>query len=340
MYYKVRLLASILYELSIALVKLPGLLFSGWLEPGLLSRRTLRTSSRPSKSRAIHNAEVKEVSRQVRQAYVAQKQIVLYRKPGHGHSARSAEYKRGHYGVDVAKLDSILAIDVAGQTTTVQAGISYEALCAKTLEHGLLPVVVPEFKRITVGGAIQGIGIESSSWKNGAVDEGVVEATLILGDGSITSSTEVPDLWSNVPGSNGSLALVVAATIRLRKAEEFVRIRYQLFVDLPDFLEALNTKDNIQTSPRWATQSLSFPLGPLHADIGLPLAFMTMTEQNLLIKQAAIMEDLEQGTEELIQEYHEDDSHLLALQQGLRVRRILMYPDGRLHREIRMGLNE
>ncbi|CCG84538.1 protein of unknown function [Taphrina deformans PYCC 5710] len=222
--YKFRLVASILYELSVALVKLPGLLFSGW--PLL-------------KSTTVHEKEIAEVARQVKEAYVNKKQIVLHRKPGHGHSARSSEYKRGHYGVDVAKLDSILVIEAENQTVTVQAGVSFETLCAATLEYGLLPVVVPEFKRITVGGAIQGIGIESSSWKNGAVDEGVIEATLILGDGTIVSSEEVPDLWSHVPGSNGSLALVVAATLRLRAASKFIRVQYRLFDGLPDFLEVL-----------------------------------------------------------------------------------------------------
>lgn len=37
--------------------------------------------------------------------------------------------------------------------------VSMEALCEITLEYGLLPKVVPEFRKITVGGAINGCGV-------------------------------------------------------------------------------------------------------------------------------------------------------------------------------------
>ena len=60
---------------------------------------------------------------------------------------------------------------------------TYEELADETLKYGLLPTVVPQLKTITIGGAISGIGIESSSFKYGLVHETVEEMEILLGDG-------------------------------------------------------------------------------------------------------------------------------------------------------------
>jgi FAD/FMN-containing dehydrogenase len=50
---------------------------------------------------------------------------------------------------------------------------TYEDLVAATLPHGLMPLVVPQLKTITLGGAVTGLGIESSSFRNGLPHESV-----------------------------------------------------------------------------------------------------------------------------------------------------------------------
>ena len=44
---------------------------------------------------------------------------------------------------------------------------TYEDLVDATLPHGLMPLVVPQLKTITLGGAVTGLGIESTSFRNG-----------------------------------------------------------------------------------------------------------------------------------------------------------------------------
>ena len=41
--------------------------------------------------------------------------------------------------------------------------IPYEDLVRECLAHGVMPTVVPQLKTITLGGAVAGVGIESSS---------------------------------------------------------------------------------------------------------------------------------------------------------------------------------
>ena len=54
-----------------------------------------------------------------------------------------------------------------------------------TLVHGLMPSVVPQLKTITIGGAVTGLGIESSSFRNGLPHESVREIEVLTGDGEV-----------------------------------------------------------------------------------------------------------------------------------------------------------
>ena len=72
-------------------------------------------------------------------------------------------------------------------TADVEGMITYEALVDETLRYGLLPAVVPQFKTITVGGAVSGLGIESSSFKYGLVHETVEEMEILTGTGAIVT---------------------------------------------------------------------------------------------------------------------------------------------------------
>ena len=54
-----------------------------------------------------------------------------------------------------------------------------------------MPLVVPQLKTITLGGAVTGLGIESTSFRNGLPHESVRELEVLTGDGE--SSSRGPD---------------------------------------------------------------------------------------------------------------------------------------------------
>lgn len=88
-------------------------------------------------------------------------------------------------GLDASGLDQVLSVDPVARTADVQAMTTYEQLVDATLAHGLMPLVVPQLKTITIGGAVTGLGIESSSFRNGLPHESVRELEILTGSGEV-----------------------------------------------------------------------------------------------------------------------------------------------------------
>ena len=91
-------------------------------------------------------------------------------------------------GLDVAAFDGVIEVDAEARRADVQGMTTYEHLVDATLAHGLMPLVVPELKTITLGGAITGLGIESSSFRNGMPHESALEMDILTGDGRVVTA--------------------------------------------------------------------------------------------------------------------------------------------------------
>ena len=57
-------------------------------------------------------------------------------------------------GLDVTGFDGVLSVDVEARTADVLGMTTYEHLVDATLPYGFMPLVVPELKTITLGGAV------------------------------------------------------------------------------------------------------------------------------------------------------------------------------------------
>jgi FAD/FMN-containing dehydrogenase len=145
-------------------------------------------------------------------------------------------------GLDVAGLDSVLAVDPVARTADVQAMTTYEHLVDATLAHGLMPAVVPQLKTITIGGAVTGLGIESSSFRNGLPHESVRELEVLTGDGQVVvAEADGPDseLFRAFPNSYGTLGYALRLVIDLEPVHPFVRLRHVRFDDLDALTAAI-----------------------------------------------------------------------------------------------------
>jgi delta24-sterol reductase len=140
-------------------------------------------------------------------------------------------YRKKCAPIDLSKLKGIIELDAENLYVVAEPGVTMKELCNETLKKGLVPCVVPEFTSITVGGAIMGAAIESSSHLYGQFSDICLEYELILGDGSTIKANleENSDLFSAIPGSYGTFALLTSAKIKLRKAEACVRLTYHYF---------------------------------------------------------------------------------------------------------------
>lgn len=144
-------------------------------------------------------------------------------------------------GLDVSGLTGVLSVDPYPRTAEVAGMCTYEDLVAATLPHGLTPLVVPQLKTITLGGAVTGLGIESASFRNGLPHESVLEMDILTGAGEIVTASprnEHADLFHGFPNSYGSLGYATRLTIELEPVRSRVALRHLRFHDLADLIAA------------------------------------------------------------------------------------------------------
>ncbi len=149
--------------------------------------------------------------------------------------------------IDLSDFNKVLFIDKEKLTADVQGLTTYETLVDETLHHGLLPLVAPELKHITVGGATVGIGIETNSYKYGFVHDGLIEAEVLLPDGQIVicnANNKYSDLFHGLPNSYGTLGYILRAKIKLRPAKKYVQLKSEQYTDLRLFISAMEKSVN------------------------------------------------------------------------------------------------
>lgn len=144
--------------------------------------------------------------------------------------------------IDVRSFNCVLDVDRENLIAQVEGMTTFETLVNETLKYGCLPAVVPELKTITIGGAIAGCGIESSSFKYGLVHETVLEMEILLGNGSIVRcnrDNEHKDLFYAFPNTFGTLGYALKVDIKLIPVKPFVKLTHHRFDNPDTYFEAM-----------------------------------------------------------------------------------------------------
>lgn len=153
-----------------------------------------------------------------------------------------ARAKRTAPGLDTSGLTGVISVDQAAKTADVAGMCTYEDLVAATLPYGLSPLVVPQLKTITLGGAVTGLGIESASFRNGLPHESVIEMDILTGSGEVITASrdQHPDLFRSFPNSYGTLGYSVRLRIELEPVKPFVALKHLRFHTLADLVAAMD----------------------------------------------------------------------------------------------------
>jgi FAD/FMN-containing dehydrogenase len=154
-------------------------------------------------------------------------------------------------GLSVSGLTGVISVDPAARTADVQGMCTYETLLDATLPYGLMPLVVPQLRTITLGGAVTGLGIESTSFRHGMPHESVREMDVFTGAGDLVTARPDgvhADLFAAFPNSQGSLGYATRLRIDLQPVGPRVALRNVRFTDL-DALMA-TTEEVIATGAR------------------------------------------------------------------------------------------
>ena len=153
-----------------------------------------------------------------------------------------ARARRTAPGLDTSGLTNVISVDPDAKTADVAGMCTYEDLVAATLPYGLSPLVVPQLKTITLGGAVTGLGIESTSFRNGLPHESVLEMDVLTGSGELVTASRDrhPDLFRAFPNSYGTLGYSVRLRIELETVKPFVSLKHIRFHALADLVAEMD----------------------------------------------------------------------------------------------------
>ncbi|KAJ7533218.1 hypothetical protein O6H91_13G038100 [Diphasiastrum complanatum] len=234
-----------------------------------------------------HDENVEKVIRRLRERDPAKDGLVCTaRKPWVAVGMRNVDYKRArHFEVDLSAFRQILDIDKENMVARLEPLVNMGQITRVTVPMGLALAVVAELDDLTVGGLINGYGIEGSSHIYGLFSDTVVAYEIILADGRLvraTADNEFADLFYAIPWSQGTLGLLVAAEIKLIHVKEYMRLTYkpvkgtlseiaQAYIDsfaprdedqdnpakVPDFVEGMvySSSEGVMMTGRYASKS-------------------------------------------------------------------------------------
>ena len=190
-----------------------------------------------------HRAAVQTLSSQVAKFHRSGIPFRIY----HGNTnATRTSVRTLANSLDVSSLNHVLSVNAATKTCLVEPNVPMEDLLAATSKHGLMPPVVPEFRRITVGGAFAGTAGESSCFKHGFFDRSAKWIEMILADGEVVgaSANEREDLFRGAAGTFGTLGVTTSLELRLIEAKRYVELNY---LPVKNIQQAVDTIEDAMT---------------------------------------------------------------------------------------------
>ena len=144
--------------------------------------------------------------------------------------------------LDLGGFCHVLDLDASHGWVDVEGLASYETLVDATLPHGVMPAVVPQLKTITVAGAVAGVGIEATSFRQGLVHDTLLEFDVLLPGGDVvhcTPDNAHRDLFYGFPNSYGTLGYALRLRLRTLPVKPYVKVLHQRHEHPERFLEAL-----------------------------------------------------------------------------------------------------
>lgn len=162
-----------------------------------------------------------------------------------GVEPRPAPGQSGVLSLDTTRMDALVRIDEASHTATFQAGVDgpalEQALAARGYTLGHFP---QSFEHSTLGGwlAARSSGQESNGY--GGIDRLLVAVRIVTTEGvlrtlAVPRSAAGPDLSELVMGSEGTLGVIVEATLRVSPRPAHALARGMLFHAFEDGVDSV-----------------------------------------------------------------------------------------------------
>ena len=204
-------------------------------------------ASVPDHLAARHQQKLARITAQLR-AHVDGTPLSLKKRSVSHQVPKPGDLRHKDAKIDVSDLTEILWIDPVTRLCIAESGVTFVDLVAATMPYGLVPIIVPELKTITVGGAVAGCSIESMSFVHGGFHDTCTAYEVVAATGDVLACT--PDnehalVFQMVHGTFGVCGIVTLLAFRLVPALAFVKLTYETHATIEAYLASIaqHTRD-------------------------------------------------------------------------------------------------
>lgn len=188
-----------------------------------------------------HEEKINRIARQLKERK-STTPLALKKKAVTHEVPKREDKKYADEKLDISDLDEILQIDPQNRYCVAEPGVTFTKVVEATLRYGLAPVVVPELKTITIGGAVAGCSVESMSYRCGGFHDNCLEYEVMTAKGKVlicTPDNENQLLFQMVHGTFDTLGIITRLKFRLIPAKPFVKVTYEKYNSLDEYKAAI-----------------------------------------------------------------------------------------------------
>ena len=188
-----------------------------------------------------HEKKINRISKQLKERK-STKPVSLKKKAISHEVPKPSDKRYSDEKIGLNDLNEILHIDPEKRICIAEPGVTFIDLVTTTMKYGLVPIIVPELKTITIGGAVAGCSIESMSYKHGGFHDTCLEYEIITAKGDVlicTPDNENNLLFQMVHGTFGTLGIISKLKFKLIPAKPSVKVTYEKYNNIEDYKSAI-----------------------------------------------------------------------------------------------------
>ena len=209
-------------------------------------RRILRSTN------SEHDDAVRAIQAHVRAGHASGKPMCTARKPWKTMSVRTAEFKKDMHQVPI-DLRDVLQVDEKRRIVRAEPMVTMGDITSFLVPRGFALAVQAEMDDLTLGGLCMGIGIATSSHREGCLFETVEAFEVVTADGKLVRATRDNNagLFRALPCSHGTLGFLVSVELRIVPVQSHVKLDYQPFHSIDAFCARLEELTASPDAPRF-----------------------------------------------------------------------------------------
>ena len=214
--------------------------------------------------------------------------------------------------IDLTDFDQVLEIDTEKRICVAEPGVPFCDLVDQTLPLGLVPIVVPELKTITIGGAVAGCSIESMSFVHGGFHDTCLEYEIITAKGDVLHCT--PDnqhslIFQMMHGSFGTVGILSKLKFKLIPAKPYVHLRHEHHKSIDSYLESIWS--------HFEKRDVDFMDGIIHSNTQLSLCVGDFVDSAPYTNRYDWLKVYYQSTAERTEDYFRTPHYFYRYDQGV-----------------------